>query len=246
MGIRHASEQSPLYIRAKNAILAMIAANTPSEDRLPSEEALCAELGVSRPTVREALMALSREGIVSKRHGAGNLIHRSTLNARMRFDKYADFQALLEANGFAVTVRRSSFRHPGEAERAILALAGGSEGCTLFQENLYLADGMPAILAYNFTFFPLRDTGSRAAKPLPDKPFATMITECSGEELAHAIIQLKPDTARGAVAELFGLALGTPLIKWKECHHSVHDTLMAESVIYFNPLLPDLTALRKW
>lgn len=245
MGIRHASEQSPLYIRAKTAILALISARQLSDNRLPSEEALCEQLGVSRPTVREALMALSREGIVSKRHGTGNLIHHSTLDARMRVDKYADFQALLEANGFAVTLQSSSFRVPSEADMALLAAAGGSEGCLLFQENVYLADGMPAILAYNFTFFHLRSP-NRDLRTLRSKTFASMLVDCSGEELAHALIRLKPDTARGAVAELFELSPGTPVIKWMESHHSIHDTLLAESVIYFNPRLPDLTALRKW
>lgn len=246
MGFRHSSEQTPLYVRAKNAILMFIRQNQLSENKLPSEETLCDMLGVSRPTVREALMALCREGIVSKKHGTGNLVHRSTLTAQMRFDKFSDFTNLLEENGYRVKVHGAPFRVPTDEEKAILTLAGGSESATLFQENLYYADDMPAILAYNFTFFPQHNLDTDAIKKLLGGPFATMIASCTGEELAHAIIQLKPDIAKGPVAETFSLAQDMPILKWKESHYSIHDTLVAESVIYFNPQLPELTTLRKW
>ncbi|MGC8475229.1 MAG: FadR/GntR family transcriptional regulator [Acetobacteraceae bacterium] len=45
--------------------------------RLPSEQALCREFGVSRPTVREALMRLHADGLVSTRQGSGTMVlHR--------------------------------------------------------------------------------------------------------------------------------------------------------------------------
>lgn len=40
-------------------------------DRLPSERALSDELGVSRPTVREAIRALATMNVVAQRHGSG-------------------------------------------------------------------------------------------------------------------------------------------------------------------------------
>jgi GntR family transcriptional regulator, transcriptional repressor for pyruvate dehydrogenase complex len=40
-------------------------------DRLPAERVLSEELGVSRPTVREAIRALASMNIVSQRHGSG-------------------------------------------------------------------------------------------------------------------------------------------------------------------------------
>ena len=53
--------QIPLYIRAKQALLAYIRdglrTGAFSDNKLPAEEILCQMLGVSRPTLREALMA---------------------------------------------------------------------------------------------------------------------------------------------------------------------------------------------
>lgn len=43
-------------------------------DRIPSERDLATELGVSRPTVREALMALEMMGFVEARQGGGTFV----------------------------------------------------------------------------------------------------------------------------------------------------------------------------
>lgn len=43
-------------------------------DQLPTERALAARIGVSRPTIRAGLRALAAMGIVSSRHGSGTYI----------------------------------------------------------------------------------------------------------------------------------------------------------------------------
>ncbi len=47
-------------------------------ERLPGERELAEELGVSRPTIREALIALEVEGLVHIRMGSGVYVARST------------------------------------------------------------------------------------------------------------------------------------------------------------------------
>jgi GntR family transcriptional regulator len=43
-------------------------------DQLPSEAELAAQLGISRSTLREALLNLEQEGVVIRRHGVGTFI----------------------------------------------------------------------------------------------------------------------------------------------------------------------------
>src|SRR5512135_112555 len=43
-------------------------------DQLPSERRLAVELGVSRPSLREAIQKLVSKGLLSTRHGGGTMV----------------------------------------------------------------------------------------------------------------------------------------------------------------------------
>lgn len=53
-------------------------------DRLPSERVLAGMLGVSRPSVREAVQMLRAEGWLTVRHGAGIFVAEPEVRQRMR------------------------------------------------------------------------------------------------------------------------------------------------------------------
>src|SRR5579859_6723316 len=68
----HAVESQRLYRQIAGQLSALIASGEfPPGARLPSERELAVQLGVSRPSVREALIALEVEGKVEIRVGAG-------------------------------------------------------------------------------------------------------------------------------------------------------------------------------
>lgn len=71
-------------------------------ERLPPERDLAAQLGVSRPSVREALIALEVEGLVEVRMGSGIYV-RTPDPARPR--NAALMQALSDAEGPLETIR---------------------------------------------------------------------------------------------------------------------------------------------
>jgi len=61
-----------LYQQVAGAVATAIASGRyPVGSRLPSERDLAEEFGVSRPTVREAMIALEIRGMVEARHGSG-------------------------------------------------------------------------------------------------------------------------------------------------------------------------------
>jgi len=64
-----------LATQAQQYLLGLIEGGTyqPGE-QLPSETGLASQLGISRPTLREALQNLEQEGVVVRRHGVGTFV----------------------------------------------------------------------------------------------------------------------------------------------------------------------------
>jgi GntR family transcriptional regulator len=64
-----------LVTQAQQYLLALVEKGTyrPGE-RLPSEKELAAQLGISRPTLREALLNLEQAGVVVRKHGVGTFV----------------------------------------------------------------------------------------------------------------------------------------------------------------------------
>lgn len=61
----------PLHARIKDSLLqAILTGNVPPDGTLPSEDELARQFNVSRATVRTALSALEREGIITKQRGS--------------------------------------------------------------------------------------------------------------------------------------------------------------------------------
>lgn len=59
---------------AKRLIEAVQDGSLPAGSRLPTEQALCDQYGVSRTVVREAISMLKREGMVASRQGSGTFV----------------------------------------------------------------------------------------------------------------------------------------------------------------------------
>ena len=108
----HAVESKRLYRQIADQVRGLIAAGEfPLGARLPPERDLATQLGVSRPSVREALIALEVEGLVEVRMGSG--IYVTSLDTAPRIDVEAPLgpfdiiraRALIEAELAALAAR---------------------------------------------------------------------------------------------------------------------------------------------
>jgi GntR family transcriptional regulator len=65
----------PAYVQIKRWILGQIDSGALAEgSMLAPEQELAAKLGVSRPTVRQAILGLARDGVVQRRRGVGTVV----------------------------------------------------------------------------------------------------------------------------------------------------------------------------
>ena len=93
--------KSQLYLQAREHILELIRQpNIQPGDQLPSETALSQTFGVSRNTIRDALMSLEQDGIVIRRHGTGTFVASSPHQLRTSLNRILPIPELIAASGF--------------------------------------------------------------------------------------------------------------------------------------------------
>lgn len=108
----------------------------PVNERLPSETALAADFGASRPVVREALERLRADGLVTSRKGSGSYVRQRPDSSMLKMvpvgsladvQRFFEFRAGLEAEAAELAAQNWQ---PSDRERIMAALLG-LEQCLL-------------------------------------------------------------------------------------------------------------------
>ena len=150
--------------------------------RLPAERDLARQLGVSRPSVREALIALEVEGFVEVRTGSGVFVldrkhRRADAKAKVPDNEWGPLELIrarrvIEGEIAAVAAREAKRKHVAAIRDAI----------ELMQE----------------------DTGRGIAPTTGDRAFHTAIAEAAGNTVLVDTVQTFWDARRGALFERLG------------------------------------------
>ena len=90
--------------KAYDALCNVIRKMAPGNNRLPSEDDLANNMGVSRATIREALKHLMLDGVTTTIHGKGTFAHPSVFEIENRIDLYSDFYMMLTEHFGPLTV----------------------------------------------------------------------------------------------------------------------------------------------
>jgi GntR family transcriptional regulator len=130
----------PKHEQLRAILTDLVTAELRHGDRLPSERQLCAEYGVSRITVREAIGQLVSEGLLVRAPGKGTFVADRTARSRLHLASFhEDMRRLgLEPTTVVLSVARVA---PPLRTAQYLGLAGTSRVYHL--RRLRLADGEP-------------------------------------------------------------------------------------------------------
>ncbi|PQO30129.1 GntR family transcriptional regulator [Blastopirellula marina] len=118
----------PKYEQLREHVVSQIKSGTlKAGAALPSESRLAEHLQIARSTVRQALAALERDGLILRVHGKGTFIHEE---ARQRLQKSQDLYALIlpemEA-GFYPALQRSFEQAAGEMRNQVVVCNSNNE-----------------------------------------------------------------------------------------------------------------------
>lgn len=228
----------PLYRQVRDVLTERIKGMKPGENRLPSEEELTQQLGVSRSTVREALHDMILEGIVTKRHGKGNFAHPAVLEVPYRIDYDPDFRELLDDPVKRLTIRSSAYRIGPASEKMVRRLPqAAGEQVYRWDWEYYLDDTLYVIATEEI---PVRHF---LREPEYSEEFSVkeFVANYCGKDLAYFISWINADE-RPDIAGRFGVER-TIIQDWEEVYHDIEDEAICYCEVYFNPECMEVSIL---
>ncbi|HEV2676420.1 MAG TPA: GntR family transcriptional regulator [Aliidongia sp.] len=181
-----------------------------SQGALPGEQALAVQHGVSRVTVRRALAELEKEGLITRRQGAGTFVVEG--GAKPIVADLSNVLANIVAMGRETAVRLLEFayRDPPAAIAQALKLASGEK--TQFSVRVRLIDSQP--FAHLTTDVPERIGVTYTEADLATRPLLALL-ERSGVQIERATQEITAVLASPEIAAALDVDVGSALIGMK-------------------------------
>jgi GntR family transcriptional regulator len=189
-------------------------------DRLPSEPALAASMGVSRATLRDALRSLEEDGFVTRVQGSGTFVtHR--LRMKNNLDVNFGVTDLIRSMGMRPGTGSSrTFRVEAAAEEAgLLAVPTGSSLRCL--ERVRTADGAPVVLSVDV--IPeqrLRDRPD-LLEDVGDGSVYAALNDVLGIVVRQGVASIRPANADDELAARLRVPAGTLLLYLRQVDYDL-------------------------
>lgn len=207
------SARIPLYYQLENVLREKINSGSfVAGDRLPTEIELIEQFGVSRITVRQALAALSDEGLIERKQGRGTYIAERRTKKRKftgTIHLTGSLDELIEMGmDTPVKVLEMNRVEADQHEAELLQLKTGEPVYRL--KRLRMHEGKPYSLIINYL---PEEIGSRLtmAELSSGALLHTMETKL-GLRLDNALQEIRAELADPYVAQLLDVRVGTALL----------------------------------
>ncbi|QGG54883.1 GntR family transcriptional regulator [Paenibacillus sp. B01] len=221
-------EKKPRYILVKEEIERRIqSGELEPGDKLPSEPALAKQFDVSRPTLREALKMLQREGVLLSRNGVGTYVNERPFSIENSLNKLRSLGEMIQSVGYKVSEADVSV-YAREAEPEWMEKLRTDEPVVVL-ERIRTADGQKVAFYYNI--FPREIAGGHFDEGFSGAIF-DFLDRKLGIRIAYALTEI---SAVGTASERDRKAaevLGGELILLKQLHVDENDRPVFYSLDY--------------
>ncbi|MFL5859239.1 MAG: GntR family transcriptional regulator [Solirubrobacteraceae bacterium] len=185
--------------------------------KLPSESDLAEQFEVSRATVREAVLGLLDQGLLTRRHGSGTYV-TTIPRSRHALEATVSYTAMIREAGHepGEIVMSKKVRPTTGSERGLLELTADQN--VMEVERVRLADRRPVI--YSRDRIPEHLLSSIAHDALDSSLY--VVLDWAGHAVARAAAELLPTVADASTARLLEIKRGAPLLHIDQVDYDKH------------------------
>lgn len=233
--------RQPLLVSVRDELSQALHRSYKAGDRLPSEPDLAATYGVSRPTIREVLSSLEREGAVRRVHGVGTFVNDPQTKVSSAVDVDLGITEAVAASNRRLGVQLLFNRlepAPGPVAEK-LGLQPNDE--VLWIERIILVDDTPA--AYVVDAVP-QTIAARAKAAYDGGSVYQFLEESCGLHLLGGAARIDAVSADRAQARLLHVAQGAALLRLSQVEHTRGNGACLFSLEHYVPSVFDLTVRR--
>lgn len=212
--------------------------------QLPPEDELGAVLGVSRPTVRSALLSLQKEGKIQRIHGRGTFINRYALRLGANVTEDRPFVDLLDRLGYAATVRTLSVSPMTLPDRVIRALELPGRVPGVAVERVFEADGAPAVFSTDYV--PESLLTAPASRLDAGSSTFEFLESNTGHRVQYSVAELVPSLPSATVSVNLGITKREAVLLLSHLHVDAAQRPIAVTEAYLNDAIIRFSVVRTY
>jgi GntR family transcriptional regulator len=202
----------------------------PVGSTLPNEAALCADLEVSRATLREAVARLQVLGVVSREQGKGTFVRREPgVSIVTLLEANLSISEMIASMGLEPGTSEVEAAHEAPSAEAASALGTGPGDPVIVVRRVRTANGHPVV--YSEDFMP-RGLGLPEGTSAYEGSLYELLARHFDQPVGGALAQIRPQAATVEVAGRLHISPGDLLLVLHQTHHLEDGRTILYSIDY--------------
>lgn len=239
---RDKGEKIPLYVLIYEQLYHLIETNYFKQgERLPGESTLAKELGVSRSSLRQALLILQEDGIINNVQGKGNFLAKSKKNIEIGLERLGDVTKMFNKEDYNDVIIDINYETPSKWLQTILQIKSNMLIAVI--KRSYKINGEFA--CFCITIIPYDKMSAYNLDMNNEKEILSFIEDRIYEDVSSAKTEIKITTSGDFIAESLNISEDTTLILFEETMYTDFGNPIALSKTYFRPEFYDIYINRK-
>jgi DNA-binding GntR family transcriptional regulator len=244
--IRHAhSPREDLVERVAKALREQIAGGRLKPGtKLASEVELAAALEISRPTLREAVRSLARDGLLRIKHGVGTFVTEESNLIWARLDSMRSMTDLIRSVGGVPGDRSLSIERivaEGEIATALDVSPGAPVGCI---GRIRLINERPVALANEYVSLGEAAMDFACVQAFGGGSLYEFLRRTCKITLSHSSLAMTAASANASQASRLDVPRRTPLLLMRETHYDLSGKPVLYTVNLHNSHIVEFTLAR--